>query len=603
MRREQVHKICLNHALTADIEYKPKDDKSWHFVANDYTDGEVELSQFCLRFKNADIADTFKTAATDALSGKLTTAADAGDADAAAASGSGTVGNVSDEDKRLAEQLKLSLAFFAYRAAPACAGCRGCQSDEFVFPPTNSESAADYAVDPEPFPLTQAGRSKSTPSSVLKQSSFSFVTPQKATTAAVEPARTPSAMLFGSASSGGNLFGAQTTFSPAVGKSMFGDNSGGQAATTPSVANIFGTPSGAASATVPTGASIFGGAINKDTAAAGTPVKPLPAKSFSFGSPFGGPSPFQYPAITGTATGTTTATTPTVAAAASTPTASAASSSTFKFALPTATTITSVAADKPVETDTTAQAGAAADDVTTAPAKPFTFNLGAASTDAAPKSIFGGAAIFKPAEKNSKPDGNIFASSTASTLTSTNATGNIFGSISSNTSTTTNSFGSIGGAAVFGGATAADSTAAPFKDSGISFASLATITSPAKVADSTAAGSSTGGFIGLSKKDDFSSFQRTAEENGATGGDDAATGGEDPNYDPHYDPIIALPDEIVVKTGEEDEEKVFGERAKLFRYDATNREWKERGEWFDVVFGVCSIVDSSRISLLQVSAN
>lgn len=88
------------------------------------------------------------------------------------------------------------------------------------------------------------------------------------------------------------------------------------------------------------------------------------------------------------------------------------------------------------------------------------------------------------------------------------------------------------------------------------------------------------GFYGLSKHNDFSSFSKppTSDLNGSGGGHNEATGGEDPNYDPHYEPIIELPDEIVVRTGEEDEQKMFGERAKLYRYDATNREWKERGK-------------------------
>lgn len=32
-----------------------------------------------------------------------------------------------------------------------------------------------------------------------------------------------------------------------------------------------------------------------------------------------------------------------------------------------------------------------------------------------------------------------------------------------------------------------------------------------------------------------------------------------------------------MKTGEEDEEVVFNERAKLFRYNVDTKEWKERG--------------------------
>lgn len=79
------------------------------------------------------------------------------------------------------------------------------------------------------------------------------------------------------------------------------------------------------------------------------------------------------------------------------------------------------------------------------------------------------------------------------------------------------------------------------------------------------------GFFGLSNENAFSNFQKTPNESR----DDSTV--DDSNYDPHYDPIIPLPDEIVVTTGEEDEEKLFGERGKLYRYDATNKEWKERG--------------------------
>ncbi|XP_021361373.1 E3 SUMO-protein ligase RanBP2-like isoform X2 [Mizuhopecten yessoensis] len=50
-------------------------------------------------------------------------------------------------------------------------------------------------------------------------------------------------------------------------------------------------------------------------------------------------------------------------------------------------------------------------------------------------------------------------------------------------------------------------------------------------------------------------------------------------YEPKVDfkPIIDLPDLVEIKTGEEEEEKLFGERAKLFRYDPDINQWKERG--------------------------
>ncbi|XP_048350365.1 E3 SUMO-protein ligase RanBP2-like isoform X2 [Sphaerodactylus townsendi] len=54
-------------------------------------------------------------------------------------------------------------------------------------------------------------------------------------------------------------------------------------------------------------------------------------------------------------------------------------------------------------------------------------------------------------------------------------------------------------------------------------------------------------------------------------------GVEEEEDGPHFEPVVPLPDKIEVKTGEEDEEEIFCNRAKLFRFDAECREWKERG--------------------------
>ncbi|GFQ79981.1 e3 SUMO-protein ligase RanBP2 [Trichonephila clavata] len=47
--------------------------------------------------------------------------------------------------------------------------------------------------------------------------------------------------------------------------------------------------------------------------------------------------------------------------------------------------------------------------------------------------------------------------------------------------------------------------------------------------------------------------------------------------DIYFEPVIPLPDLVEVKTGEEDEIPIFVHRAKLFRYDAQTKQWKERG--------------------------
>ncbi|XP_016018457.2 E3 SUMO-protein ligase RanBP2 isoform X2 [Rousettus aegyptiacus] len=66
-----------------------------------------------------------------------------------------------------------------------------------------------------------------------------------------------------------------------------------------------------------------------------------------------------------------------------------------------------------------------------------------------------------------------------------------------------------------------------------------------------------------------------AKKNHETDGGSAH--GDDDDDGPHFDPVVPLPDKIEVKTGEEDEEEFFCNRAKLFRFDAESKEWKERG--------------------------
>nr|XP_033804754.1 E3 SUMO-protein ligase RanBP2-like isoform X4 [Geotrypetes seraphini] len=48
------------------------------------------------------------------------------------------------------------------------------------------------------------------------------------------------------------------------------------------------------------------------------------------------------------------------------------------------------------------------------------------------------------------------------------------------------------------------------------------------------------------------------------------------NDDIHFEPIVSLP-EVEVQSGEEDEEILFKERAKLYRWDREVNQWKERG--------------------------
>lgn len=66
----------------------------------------------------------------------------------------------------------------------------------------------------------------------------------------------------------------------------------------------------------------------------------------------------------------------------------------------------------------------------------------------------------------------------------------------------------------------------------------------------------------------FSSVAKTPSNN------DTSEGETTEEHDPHFNPIVPLPDKIEVITGEEDEVVEYNQRCKLFRF--SNNEWRER---------------------------
>ncbi|XP_038576160.1 ranBP2-like and GRIP domain-containing protein 3 isoform X1 [Micropterus salmoides] len=75
----------------------------------------------------------------------------------------------------------------------------------------------------------------------------------------------------------------------------------------------------------------------------------------------------------------------------------------------------------------------------------------------------------------------------------------------------------------------------------------------------------------------FGVVQSAAEEERAAESDNDSTHVEEDEDGPHFEPIVPLPDKVDVKTGEEEEEEMFCNRAKLYRFDTETKEWKERG--------------------------
>lgn len=75
----------------------------------------------------------------------------------------------------------------------------------------------------------------------------------------------------------------------------------------------------------------------------------------------------------------------------------------------------------------------------------------------------------------------------------------------------------------------------------------------------------------------FGVAKSAAGEERAAESDNDSTHIEEDEDGPHFEPIVPLPDKIDVKTGEEEEEEMFCNRAKLYRFDTETKEWKERG--------------------------
>lgn len=227
-------------------------------------------------------------------------------------------------------------------------------------------------------------------------------------------------------------------------------------------------------------------------------------------------------------------------------------------------------------------------------------------------SIFGGG-LTKPAspfaalaKQDETPKTNVFNNSVLSGNSFGNTTGNLFGSVAGKTdapiigsevkekqisfadlsktdeSPTKDNKENIVTEPAGDGTKSSNDSGIKFFDfsakAGDTFASLATKSTGGNALGSTR--SESGGFFGLTHQDDFKNFKSptSALKQDKGGAGDSNEYDADVNYDPHFEPIIALPNEIVVSTGEENETKLFGERATLYRYDSSTKEWKERGK-------------------------
>lgn len=599
MRRELILKICLNHVLNEEVEYKRKDDKSWLFVVNDFSEGAVELEKFSLRFKTKEVAEEFMKTVKKALAGTadvIEYPANTSITTPTNAQAPPNILGVSEEDKKTADKLKLPHEFFA--AKTTCSGCRGCDPDKFVFADNKNVESFVNKEDTQNqlhvMELPELTIKKTTASrTLLKQSTlspanikadntkindnifsgfgganstafaptsavtdkptnstFSFTAALGSTTKPAEETKT-----FGTAGSGGFLFGsAATAGSTNTGGSIFGGNK--------EAASIFGQKP-----------AIFGGAVTTAHQNASSNDSTASSDKTATKSIFGGSS----------------------------------------------TTSGSIFGGKPVFGSAAPTFGGSSANDTTKSIFFTSGNTTQSGGNGTVNSIFGSStnnSIYGGFSANNT-QGSIFGSNT-STLPQFNTLANEANATSSGPASTTSSdlsktstaaidFASLAAKANKNSPQSSDESPAAFVDfsktstASMDFASLAKASSNTNpLVQKSNEKPGPGGFIGLTHQNAFSSFDKSFKEldnsdrntspnkanelQKSIGGGEETADANDENYDPHYDPIIELPNEVVVTTGEEEETKLFGERAVLFRWDATNKEWKERGTVIFFIF-------------------
>ncbi|KAH8335549.1 hypothetical protein KR074_005132 [Drosophila pseudoananassae] len=558
MRREQVFKICLNHALNEHTpSYKRKDERSWMFAAYDFSEGESVLQKFTVRFKNAEIAQEFYAAVQKAKA-VLAGAPEARDESPASACRDGE----STQDRTEYKE---------------CPGCRGCDSDAFVFPKTVGELQQNITAEDDPsatLPMYQPalklpppGFAANTTSPLFKASSLGTSTTTPFTgfgnLSVSEENKPPSSgFLFGSVGKpapGTPSFGLKSSsFSSAPQGNVLGSIFGGVASDNQSLASNASK-------------SIFGGVQEKSDAPKsifGTPQKNEGSKSI-FGNVNSQNSADDSPKSIFEGVGQAN------------PKSEAQKS------------IFGGLQQKAEDSKSTFGAGGAA---SVGGSGGFVFG----SSNKAPGSIFDQKTslfsnLAKPTDGDKPNEGEKSKEQKDTEKESEKTPVFSFGDAEDKKTPASVSFGDLA-ANTFSGSTFADratKSGGTFADlaakSGGTFADLAA-KSGGTFADLAANSQGTeavgfkksggGGFYNLTHQNAFKNFQSPQNESGKDAGDEDEDGDatNDDNYDPHYDPIVELPDEIVVTTGEENETKLFGERAKLYRFDSDTKQWKERGK-------------------------
>ena len=203
MRRDQILKLCLNHAVTSDLEVSAKDDKTWMWSAADYSEGEIEYSQFACRFKTPEVAGEFKAAIERAQKDEDSSTehnlSEIPDASSKTKSEDVEIVyemKVTEQEKEAARKLKLPENFYSYKYKEDCPGCIGCKESSKSLFETKPVEKAVRALD--------FSKSDSLVAQKLSENTSEAKTPAPVSTSSSQPvfsfmgaANKPSTGLFG----------------------------------------------------------------------------------------------------------------------------------------------------------------------------------------------------------------------------------------------------------------------------------------------------------------------------------------------------------------------------------------------------------------------
>lgn len=558
MRREQVHKICLNHNLNVEMEFRKKDEKTYYWATMDYSDNEPSNETFAIRFKTTEIAEGFFGAvelAKKKLRGEVESAL------------SDTI-VISETTKPATPKVKSSVKSpEPDSTTPAKVDASAVTKKLFASDQPTSNFNFSNVSGSFTFKQTEESEATKSDSTFGKVTSTTAATPnisfsfgdkissdttdsesievvyeKKASAEQVERARKlqlpDNFFLYEDAPACPGCPGCNDDL-PEIKPSITTTTSGTSVAE-PAATPVFGAKPSIFGGSAAASPSIFGGTTSGGSIFGGA-TQQSPSTAGSTPSIFGGLSnkPGGSPSIFG---GLTTSATSSPSLFGGLSSSSTSSPSLFGGLKPASSATASTTA-------TPVLGGFGKSDTTSSQAStPAAGVFGGLAAKSSTPTVFGGAGPLFGGRPATPQQTSSSTASTGDTQDSQPTIGTTSGGLFSNVGSDT---------------------------SQMSFADLAKVNTSA---EPVGFGQSTNkAAASVWAQAGAPIFSRASPKKTGAGGDDDDDDGEEDEHDPHFEPVVPLPELVEVKTGEEDMEVIYSQRCKTYRYDGGTKQWKERG--------------------------